>query len=117
MTRGALGEQLAAEFLQAQGYTIEARNFRTRFGEIDLIARDGKYTVFAEVKLRKNARFGTPREAVTPSKQQKLILAAEAWLSTHPEANYARFDVIEILLPAGQNAAAEIAHFQNAFEA
>lgn len=115
MTRGALGERLAEDFLAEQGYAIVARNFRTRFGEIDLIVREGKFHVFVEVKLRKSARFGAPREAVTRAKQCKLILAAEEWLAAHEEAAHARFDVVEIILP--ENAPAEICHLQNAFEA
>ena len=115
MTRGALGERLAEEFLTGLGYTILARNFRTRLGEIDLIAREGEVIVFVEVKLRASDRFGLPREAVTAAKQQKLILAAEEWLAAQQDAVHARFDVIEIILPAeGMH---DICHLQNAFEA
>ena len=70
MNRGQLGEDLAASYLAAHGYTIVARNFRTRYGEIDIIACKDGFVAFVEVKLRKNARFGLPREAVTHAKQQ-----------------------------------------------
>ena len=115
MTRGECGERLAADFLKRLGYEIAERNFRTRFGEIDLIARKGKFTVFVEVKLRANTRFGTPAEAVTRAKQERLILAAEEWLAAHKEAVYARFDVIEVMLP--KDGEMKINHLENAFEA
>ena len=62
MKRGAWGEAAAAAFLQAQGYTILARNFRTRWGEIDLVASDAKYLVFVEVKTRRSDHFA-PRQS------------------------------------------------------
>lgn len=116
MNRGRLGEDLAANYLAAHGYTIAARNFRTRHGEIDIIARKDGFVAFVEVKLRANTRFGLPREAVTHAKQQKLILAAEAWLAEHPDAGQPRFDVIEIVL-AGREAPSAIRHLENAFDA
>ena len=115
MTRGALGEQLAEEFLTAHGYQITARNFRTRFGEIDRIAEKGGFVVFVEVKLRKGTRFGAACEAVGSAKQKKLILAAEEWMSTHPTGLQPRFDVIEVYLPDG--APSTIHHLENAFDA
>ena len=116
MNRGQLGEDLGASYLAAHGYTIVARNFRTRYGEIDIIACKDGFVAFVEVKLRKNARFGLPRESVTHAKQQKLILAAEAWLAEHPDAGQPRFDVVEILL-AGREAPSSIRHLENAFDA
>ena len=117
MTRGALGEQLAAGYLAAHGYEIVARNFRTRFGELDLIARKDGFLALVEVKLRKNARYGAACEAVGPAKRKKLILAAEEWLSTHPSAFQPRFDVVEVYLPEGAQAPAAIHHLKNAFDA
>lgn len=116
MNRGRLGEALAAEYLTAHGYEIAARNFRTRYGEIDIIARKDGFVAFVEVKLRTDTRFGLPREAVTHAKQQKLILAAEAWLAEHPDAGQPRFDVVEIVL-AGRGTPSVIRHLENAFDA
>lgn len=100
---GSLGEALAAELLRAQGYKIVARNVRTPLGEIDLVARQGEALVFIEVKLRRSLRFGTPGEAVTARKQQRLRRAAQYYLMKHPhKAENIRFDVIAILWQGDQ---------------
>ena len=114
VTSGAWGEQAAADFLIRKGLGIAARNFRTRFGEIDIIAQDGKYIVFAEVKTRKSDRFAAAREHVTPRKQARIIAAAEEWLQAHPDAGQPRFDVIEVY-GQPQAAAPRINHLENAF--
>lgn len=76
---------------------ILARNFRTRAGEIDLVARDGKTIVFVEVKARRGSAHGFGYEAVTPAKQRRLAAAAQAWAARHGQAGQAyRFDVISI---------------------
>ena len=87
-SRGTAGEDLAARFLEHKGLAILARNFSCRYGEIDLVARDGEDTVFVEVKLRRNADYGYAAEAVTPSKRTKLKRTALFWLQ--------RFGVLEI---------------------
>lgn len=116
MTRGEQGEVLAARLLEEKGYRILDRNFRTREGEIDLIAEDGQYIVFVEVKLRKNDRYGAAREYVTPAKQRRILAAAGGWLAEHADCVLQpRFDVIEIYEDAA--APAEICHLENAFEA
>ena len=92
---GAVGEKIAAEHLRRKGYRIIERNFSCRYGEIDLIARDGEDTVFVEVKLRRNADHGYAAEAVTPSKREKLRRTALFWLQRFGEVP-ARFDVLEI---------------------
>ena len=114
VTSGAWGEQAAAEYLVRKGCGIVARNFRTRFGEIDIIAQDGKYIVFAEVKTRRNDRFAAAREHVTARKQERIIAAAEEWLQAHPDAGQPRFDVIEVYGRSG-TAAPRINHLENAF--
>ena len=114
MTSGAWGEQIAADFLARRGFAIVARNFRTRWGEIDIIAQDGKYIVFAEVKARKSDRFAAAREHVTPRKQARIIAAAAEWLQAHPDAGQPRFDVIEVYGRSG-TAAPRINHLENAF--
>ena len=69
----------AAEWLVSRGWHILGRNYRTRFGELDIIAENERFLVFFEVKTRRNARFAAACEAVTPAEQARLI-AAEAWL-------------------------------------
>ena len=98
-TEGARGEALAAAYLEQRGYTVLERNYRCRTGEIDLIARQGNRLAFVEVKTRKNALRGEPREYVTAAKQRRLHSAAMHYLMCHPEAEnlLMRFDVAEIL--------------------
>ena len=91
--KGAAAEQLAADYLQRQGLTLIERNFRVRGGEIDLICRDGKSTVFVEVRLRSRGEFGGAAASITATKQARLILAARHWLLRHGEAP-CRFDCI-----------------------
>ena len=114
---GALGERLAAEHLERQGYRILERNFRCRMGEIDLIARRGSELVFAEVKLRKDASHGEAREFVTAAKQRKLLLTAEYYLSARPWAQdlQARFDVIEVYAAQGTEESCTVRQLENAF--
>ena len=113
--RGAWGEQVARVYLERHGYVILETNFRTRLGEIDIIAQDGKYTVFAEVKTRKNDRFAAAREHVTPAKQARILAAAEEWLQSHPDAPQPRFDVIEVYGEQGAPLPPRINHLENAF--
>lgn len=115
-SRGAWGEELAAEYLRRQGYTILARNYRCRYGEVDIIASHNGFVAFVEVKLRKNSSYGAPREAVTYAKQKKLRTTALTWLGEHPGRLQPRFDVIEILAPQGEaTKAPQINHIINAF--
>lgn len=95
---GQRGEDAAIEHLKQHGYTILDRNFRSRFGEIDVIAWDGEYVAFIEVKARKDYAFGTPREAVNWHKQQTIIKCAEYWLFKNKRVGVpVRFDVVEVL--------------------
>lgn len=91
-------EEMARHYLVTQGYTILEHNFHSRFGEIDIIAKQGAYIVFIEVKYRRTKQFGYPREAVTYRKQMHIKKVAAYFLLTHvgKEAP-CRFDVIEIL--------------------
>lgn len=114
--RGAWGEQAAADFLVQKGYTILARNYRTRRGEIDIIAVCEKYLVFVEVKTRRSGRFCTAREAVDERKQRRLILTAEQWMQAHPTALQPRMDVIEVY-GFENEPVYEIHHLENAFDA
>lgn len=113
---GQWGEKKAAAFLQQNGYRILARNYRVRTGELDLVAENEAFLVFAEVKTRKSARFAAAREAVTYAKQQRLRTAAEAWLAAFPTAKQPRFDVIEVYAPYGvASTRIQINHIENAF--
>ncbi|MEO8847159.1 MAG: YraN family protein [Casimicrobiaceae bacterium] len=91
---GADAESLAAEYLRAQGLSIVARNVRNRFGEIDLIARDGETLVFVEVRLRRSAAFGGAAMSITPAKQAKLVAAARIYLSNLRREPACRFDAV-----------------------
>ena len=113
---GPWGEALAAEFLQKRGYRVTARNYRCRFGEIDIIAENRTYLIFAEVKLRKSAYFGAAREFVDRRKQDRLRATAAIWLEEHETALQPRFDVIEIYAPDGmQTMRPQIRQIEDAF--
>lgn len=105
---GRDGEQKAVEFLEQNSYKIIKTNYKTRFGEIDIIAHDDKFLVFVEVKKRKSKKFGNPCEYVTFSKQQKIIKTASIFLSENNINLQPRFDIIEI--------SNDINHIINAFE-
>ncbi|MBQ3068883.1 MAG: YraN family protein [Clostridia bacterium] len=95
-TRGIAGEVLAARFLRDKGYTILSSNYHSRFGEIDIIAVDGPYIVFVEVKARSESSFISPREAVTKSKQDKILRTASLYMRAYPSNLQPRFDVVEV---------------------
>lgn len=94
---GDVGEEMAARYLVNNGYRIVQRNYRTRYGEIDIIARDGLCLVFVEVKKKNSVRFGFPAEMVTAQKQKKLISMAESYLYGLNYRGRWRIDVIGIL--------------------
>lgn len=118
VSKGAMGEVVAARFLRDKGYSILSSNYRCRLGEIDIIAADKKHLVFAEVKTRReNARY-LPREAVTASKQRKLLQTAAMYMSRFPSELQPRFDVIEVVTAAdGSVKIVEINHIIGAYEA
>lgn len=94
---GLEGEALAASELERLGYQILVRRHRSRFGEIDLIARDGPTVVFVEVKTKTDSRFGDPAEMVTTQKQRRLVSMAEEYASGHQlHATPCRFDVVAV---------------------
>ncbi|MBE0635020.1 YraN family protein [Candidatus Bipolaricaulota bacterium] len=93
---GDESEDKACNYLKQQGYRIVARNWRTRTGEVDIIARDGDVVVFVEVKARSSDGFGGPEAAVGHAKQQRLIAAARAFLEETRCELSARFDVVAI---------------------
>jgi putative endonuclease len=87
-------EAIAADHLASRGLVIVERNFRTRHGEIDLIARDGDTLVFVEVRLRSRADFGGAAASVTPAKRERMIAASLAYLGKLGREPPCRFDVI-----------------------
>jgi putative endonuclease len=93
---GARFEQLALEHLERAGLKLVERNFRTRYGELDLIMRDGNTLVFAEVRYRRDPRFGGGAASVGPGKREKLARAAQGFLQGRPHLASlpCRFDVI-----------------------
>lgn len=100
-TLGGRGEDIAAAYLEQQGYSVVARNYRCRYGEIDLILSHGTVTVFCEVKLRRSDSFGRPEDAVTPRKLQRVMLAAQTYLEETGRADADwRIDVVAIELDA-----------------
>ena len=113
---GRWGEDRAAEYLRDKGFTLRAANWKCRFGELDLVADDGVYLCFVEVKLRKSAAFGTAAAFVDRRKQEKVRTAAALYLARHPTRLQPRFDVMEIYAPQGTDTKKpEIFHWENAF--
>ena len=113
---GRFGEAAAAEYLRKKGYRLLGLNYRTRLGEIDVIASKSGFVVFAEVKLRKDDAFAQAREFVTPAKQRRLIAAAESWIQTNACTLQPRFDVLEVYAPRGTDTEKPlIRHWENAF--
>ena len=113
---GDWGEALAAEYLEARGCRIVEKEWRCRFGEIDLIAEQEGALLFVEVKLRTNLRYGMPRESVTAKKQEKLRSAALLYLSMHGLDAPARFDVAEVYTDVHHSArSTRIEYLEDAF--
>ncbi|HLC26418.1 MAG TPA: YraN family protein [bacterium] len=113
---GAAGETVAVRALARQGYRIVERNYRCRWGEIDIIARDGETLVFVEVKSKRSGKFLSPVFAVTPHKQRTLVKVAMDYLTRKNLAQTpCRFDVVSVIWPAGEDPTWEI--ITGAFEA
>ncbi len=111
---GRRGEDLAAEFLTAQGFVVLSRNWRCREGELDLVATDRTRLVVCEVKTRAGLGFGAPAEAVTAAKAARIRRLAAAWLAAH-RVRWCeiRFDVVAVVCPPEGPATVE--HLQGAF--
>lgn len=118
VSRGAAGEVLAARFLREKGYRVLASNYHCRQGEVDIIVADQQYIAFVEVKTRRGDSLYSPREAVTLSKQRRLIATASLYLRNNPVDKQPRFDVIEVVTkPNEPMTVEEINHIMGAFEA
>lgn len=109
--KGAEYEEVAAKYLQDRGVRILERNYRNRRGEIDLIGQDGEYTVFFEVKYRKDDEKGSPAEAVNYTKQRTICRVADYYRMTHGMGEFSaiRYDVVAI-------EGSDITWYKNAFE-
>jgi putative endonuclease len=117
--RGRAGEAIAADHLQQQGYAIIEANYRTRYGELDIIARLGDIVAFVEVKARRDKQFGEPFEAVGPRKQSQIRRMARMWLSEHERDPFLnscrfRFDVVSIMLDE-HDEMVELLYIEDAF--
>lgn len=110
MNSGKMGEDAVCEYLKNSGYDVIERNFHSRYGEIDIIAKTGKCIVFVEVKTRKGISYGTPAEFVTPAKIKKIIKTAMVYLKN--EEVEMRFDIAEVYTKNGR---CEINYIENAF--
>ncbi len=94
---GRIAEDEACRFLRERGYEIVARNWRTRQGEIDIVAREGRTLAFVEVKSRSRTGYGGPEAAVHPTKQRRIIAAAQDFLMRTECGLPVRFDVVAVL--------------------
>lgn len=113
---GKWGEALVAADLRKKGWRILASGYRCRLGEIDLIASDGKFLTFTEVKLRKNAAYGAAAEAVDRRKQGRIRATAQLYLAQHPTQLQPRFDVAEVYAPQGmETPSPQVRYLENAF--
>ena len=113
--RGTRGEAEVARFLRKQGYVLLASQWRCRFGELDLVAKDKRGTIcFVEVKLRGTGSIALPREFVDVKKQERLRKTAAAYLSSHDLDVPARFDVAEVY--EEQDGTLRIQYLESAFE-
>lgn len=111
---GKESEAIAVKHLRKNGYRILEKNYRTKLGEIDIIAKDGRTLVFVEVKARKNRHYGNPKAAVTFKKQYKISKTALCYLKSTRQTNAkARFDVVTIYL---QDSNPEVEIIKNAFD-
>ncbi|HSM99209.1 MAG TPA: YraN family protein [Gallionella sp.] len=111
--QGAQAESLAAQYLLRQGLTLVAQNYRSRFGEIDLIMQDGMTLVFIEVRLRSNAGFGGAAASIDARKQQRIIHTAQRYLADLVRIPPCRFDAVLLDDTHGKN----MQWLKNAFEA
>jgi putative endonuclease len=119
VTLGKSGENYACRELERLGYAILDRRYRTRVGEIDVVARDGETLVFIEVKARRSGsgRFGPPAEAVGPQKRDKLMQMAKSYIFAKYLGNArCRFDVVSVTFGAGERLP-KIEVFKGAFDA
>jgi putative endonuclease len=111
---GILGEKLAGKYLEEQGYAIIGTNYRSRGGEIDIVASRDGMLCFVEVRTKSSRNFGTPGESVTPRKKKRLVLTAQDYVQKHGvcESDW-RIDFIGVELD-GRGKAVRIEHLESA---
>lgn len=116
---GRLGEDTVCAYIERRGYEILERNYHTRDGEIDIIARGGETVAFIEVKTRKNADYGTPAEFVEARKQERIIKTVLSYIADLSEDLNLRFDVAEVYyeLSRGEFFVKRVNYIANAFGA
>nr|WP_276963333.1 YraN family protein [Chryseobacterium sp.] len=112
---GKIAENLAADYLQKNGYTIKARNFRFKHNEIDIIAENDNLIIIVEVKARSTDVFLLPQEAVTKTKIKSIVSAANHYLEEFNKDQEVRFDIISVLPDDNKNLI--IDHIKDAFQA
>lgn len=113
--RGNMGEDFAVDYLQKAGYTILERNYTTKYGEIDIIAKKDRYIAFVEVKARADDCLYAPREAVTFSKQRKICKAAMLYKMKKGFTGQPRFDIFEIIYGKQDLKIQKYTYIENAF--
>ena len=114
---GKHGEEATVKYIKKQGYRILEKNFRTKTGEIDIIAEDKKVVAFIEVKTRTGDQFGEPLEAVGPTKQKKIARVADQFLMRHKVENRdCRFDIVSITCPTDDPQTWQIELIKDAFK-
>lgn len=111
---GRLAEKRAANYLREKGYVILDGNYRTRFGEIDIIAEKKGIIAFVEVKMRSEGSIASPKEFVDSGKQKRIIAAAAQYITNFKIKSQPRFDVIEVF--CANNEIKSFKHLENAFE-
>lgn len=111
---GKLGEEAVCGYLEQRGYSISARNYRIRGGEIDIIAENGDYMAFVEVKSRKPDSLVTGFEAVNKRKRGLIIKTAGDYWMKHPSVLQPRFDVAQVIIDGGE--ILDIEYIENAYD-
>ena len=113
---GHRGEEIACRFLGEKGYQILSTNYRCRWGEVDIVARDGEELVFVEVRTRHSAEYGAPEESLTAAKVRRLLATSHHYLQQHADAESGwRIDLVCIRLTANRRLE-RIDHFHHAIE-
>lgn len=114
LQKGKSGEKLVGKYLEKRGYKIVCYNYHSRYGEIDIICKNSKYTIFVEVKTRKSFKYQRGIEAVTKSKREKIIKTSLVYISENEIYDQLRFDVAEVLMKSKNDF--EIIYYENAFD-
>lgn len=115
-SRGRFGENITADYLRKNGFEIVARNYHSRYGEIDIIAKDSEFIAFVEVKARNEKAIERPAAAVTSGKRRKIIQTALIFLSEFEYDLQPRFDVAEVTLDSRTDVPIELNYIENAFD-